>query len=67
MVQYKKQLDAVMRCLTAETEEDRKNAQQEIRELLDGAERTAGKQDAESRLPECESVGAANEIRSRLL
>ena len=48
MVQYKKQLDAVMRCLTAETEEDRKNAQQEIRELLDGAERTAGKQDAET-------------------
>ena len=48
MVQYKKQLDAVMRCLTAETEEDRESARNEIRELLDGAERTAGKQDAET-------------------
>lgn len=48
MVQYKKQLDAVMRCLTAETEEDRESARNEIRELLDGAERTAVKQDAET-------------------
>ena len=48
MVQYKKQLDAVMRCLTAETEEDRENARNKIRELLDGAERTTVKQDAET-------------------
>ena len=48
MVQYKKQLEAIMRCLTAETEEDRESARNEIRELLDGAERTAVKQDAET-------------------